>query len=80
MFHGGGGTINKLINHSHEKFLGILCKDYTSSFDNLHRKDTLVTVYYRNIQSLTRELFKVKQNLSKSMLYNIFQVRSSITY
>ena len=34
-----------------------------------------LTIHHRNIQSLAIELFKIKQNLSNSMLNNIFQTR-----
>ena len=74
MFH--GRTVNKKINHLHERALRIVYKDYTSSFEDLLKRDNSVTIHHRNIQSLAIELFKVKQNLSKSMLCNILQTRS----
>ena len=60
----------------HERALRIVYKDYTSSFEDLLKRDNSVTIHDRNIQSLAIELFKVKQNLSKSVLCNIFQTRS----
>ena len=44
--------------------------------DDLLKRDTSVTIHHRNLQSLAIELFKVKQNLSNSMLCNMFQTRS----
>ena len=38
--------------------------------------DKFFTVHQRNIQSMAIELLKVKQNLSNSMLCDIFQTRS----
>ena len=73
MFH--GRIVNKKINHLHES-ARIVYKDYISSFEDLLKRDKSVTVHHRNIQSLAIELFKVKQNLSNSMLCNIFQTRS----
>ena len=74
MFH--GIIVNKKINHLHEKALRIVCKNYTSFFENLLKRDNSVTIHHRNIQPLAIELLKVKQNLSNAMLCNIFQTRS----
>ena len=60
----------------HEKALRNVYKVYTSSFEDLLKRDNSVTIHHRNIQSLAIELFKVKQNLSNSMLNNIFPTRS----
>ena len=45
-------------------------------FEDLLKRDNSVTIHHRIIQSLAIELFKVKQNLSNSILCNIFQTRS----
>ena len=74
MFH--GRIVNKKINHLHERALRIAYKDYIGSFEDLLKRDKSVTIHHRNIQSLAIELFKVKQNLSNSVLCNIFQTRS----
>ena len=74
MFH--GRIVNQKINHLHERAVRIVCKDYISSFEDLLKRDKSVTIHHRNIQSLATELFKVKQNLSNSMLSNIFPTRS----
>ena len=77
MFH--GRIVNKNINHLHERVLGIVYKDYISSFEDLLNRNKSVAILHRNIQSLVIDLFKVKQNFSNSMLFSIFQTRS-ITY
>ena len=77
MFH--GRIVNKNINHFHERVLGIVYKDYISSFEDLLNRNKSVAIPHRNIQSLVIDLFKVKQNFSNSMLFSIFQTRS-ITY
>ena len=60
----------------HERALRIVYKNSTSSFEDLLKRDNSVTIHHRNIPSLAVELFKVKQNLSNSVLCNIFQTRS----
>ena len=77
MFH--GRIVNKNINHLHERVLGIVYKDYISSFEDLINRNKSVAIPHRNIQSLVIDLFKVKQNFSNSMLFTIFQKRP-ITY
>ena len=77
MFH--GRSVNKKINHLHERALRIAYKNYTSSFEGLLKRDNTVAIHHTNIQSLAIELFKVKQNLSNSMLCKIFQT-GSISY
>ena len=73
MFH--SGIENKKINHLHERALRIVYKTYISSFEDLLNRDKSATIHHRNIQSLAIELFKVKQNLSNSMLSNIFRTQ-----
>ena len=74
MFH--GRIVNKKINPLHERALRIVYKDYISSFEDLLKRNKSVTIQHRNIQSMAIALFKVKQNLSNSMLSIIFPTRS----
>ena len=53
--------LNRKINHIHERFLRIDDKDYSSSFNDLLKKDKSVCIHHENIQSLTTELFKMKE-------------------
>ena len=71
-----GRIVNKKINHLDQRVLHIVYKDYISSFENLLKRYKSVTIHHRNIQSMAIELFKVKQNLSNSMLSNIFPTQS----
>ena len=73
MFH--GRDINRKINHIHERFLGIVYRDYNSSFKDLLKKDKSVCIHHRNIQSLAFRLFKVKENLSNTIMSDIFPTR-----
>ena len=72
MFH--GRIVNKKINQLHERALKIVYKDYTISFEDLLKRDNFITIHHRNIQSQAIELFKVKQNLSHSLLCNVFKL------
>ena len=73
MFH--GREINRKINHIHERSLRIVYRDYNSSFKDLLQKDNSVCIHHRNIQSLAVELFNVKENLSNTIMSNIFPTR-----
>ena len=73
MFH--GREINRKINHIHERSLRIVYRDYNSSFKDLLQKDNSVCIHHRNIQSLAVELFKVKVNLSNTIMNDIFPTR-----
>ena len=73
MFH--GREINRKINHIHERSLRIVYRDYNSSFKDLLKKDNSVCIHHRNIQSLAVELFKVKENLSNTIMSDVFPTR-----
>ena len=73
MFH--GREINREINHIHERSLRNVYRDYSSSFKDLLKKDNSVCIHHGNIQSLAIELFKVKENLSNTIMSDIFLTR-----
>ena len=77
IFHGRG--VNNKINHLQERSILIACKDDNNSFKDLLKKDNIFTVHHRNIQSLAIELFKVKENLSNTIMNDILQTRT-LTY
>ena len=74
MFH--GREMNRKIIHIHERSLRIVYRDYNSSFKDLLKKDNSVRIHHRNIQSLAVELFKVKENLSSTVMSDIFPTRT----
>ena len=68
--------MNRKINHIHKRALRIVYRDNSSSFAELLKKDNLVCIQYRNIQSLAIELYKVKHTISNSLILDIFPLRS----
>ena len=63
----------------HERSIHIVHKDNNSSFKDLLKKGNSFTVHHRNIQSLAIELFKIKKNLSNTIMNDILQSRT-LTY
>ena len=74
MFHGRG--VNNIINHLYKRSLSIVYKDNNSSFKELLKKNNSFTDHQRNIQSLAIESFKVKENLSNTIMNDILQTRT----
>ena len=70
MFH--TRELNRKVNHIHERALGIVYRDNRSSFTELLKKDNSVCNYYRNIEHLAIQLYKVKHTISNSLILNIF--------
>ena len=74
MFH--GRRANSKINHIHERALRIVYKNNVLSFEELLELDKSFKTHHRNIQSLAIELFKIKNNLSFTIMHDIFQPRA----
>ena len=66
-------TNNNKINRLHERCLRIIFSDKQSSFETLLEKDGSVSIHNRNLQILATEMYKIKNNLSTSIIadYNI---------
>ena len=71
MFH--SRTLNNRINRLYEKALRLVYKDDHCSFEELLNKDNAVSIHHRNWQILVTEMYKVKNNLSSTIMSNIFQ-------
>ena len=60
------------INHIHERALRLVYQDYTTSFDELLKKDGSLTFHHRNIHQVAIEMFKVKHDLSPPFMKEMF--------
>ena len=74
-----GRAANNKINHIHEHSLRIVYNDYISSFKDLLRREKTFTIHHRNIQSLAIELFKVMNNISNTIISELFETNLLIT-
>ena len=63
-----GRRANSKINHIHERALRIVYKNNALSFEESLELDKSFKIYHINIQSLAIELFKIKNNLSVTIM------------
>ena len=71
MFH--NRRYNNKINCLHEQMLGIVYKDYKSSFAELLSEDKSLTVHHRNVQKQAIEMYKVKNELCPKVMLDLFE-------
>ena len=64
------------MNHIHERGLRIVYEDYTSSFEELLRKNESVSIHHRNVQLVAIEMFKVKNSLCPEIMKDIFRLNT----
>ena len=69
--------IHKQINKIHERALRIVYMDYTSSFDELIKKSGSVSLHHRNLQQLAIEIYKALNNISSTLMSELFVVKKS---
>ena len=70
----GSRKLNDRINHIHERGLRMVYSDYTSSFEELLKRNQSVTIHHRNIQLAATEMYKIKKGLSSEMLNELFRI------
>ena len=70
-------SLNTQINKIHHRALSIVYRDNTSSFDTLLEKSGTVSIHHRNIQSLAIEIFKSLNNLSPSLISELFKMKET---
>ena len=69
--------LNTLINKIHHRALSIVYRDNTSSFETLLEKSGSVSIHHRNIQLLAVEIYKSLNNLSPSIMAEIFKLKET---
>ena len=72
-----GRKASSRINHLHEEALRII---YTNRDLSFGKKAGSFTIHYRSIQTLSRELFKVKNCLESEIRSNIFEKNQIANY
>ena len=65
-------TLNNKIYKLHERALRLVCKNNTSSFEEILAMDNSHTVHHRDVQKLAIEMYKVQNDLSPSFMRFIF--------
>ena len=70
-------TLNNRINRLHERALRIVYKEPNLPFKDLLIKDNSVSIHHRNLQVLVTEMYKIKNNLSPTLMYDVFKVSSN---
>ena len=73
MFH--SRDLNNRINRLHERAIRLVYKNNNLTFEELLKKDKSFSIQHRNIQKLATEMYKVKNNLSPTLMKFIFPER-----
>ncbi len=64
--------VNERINRIHKRALQLVYLDYTSSFDELLKKDNSVTIHQQNIRYLAIEMYKVYKGIGPEIMRELF--------
>ena len=64
-------SMDRRINHLHERALRLVYNDYVTTFEKLLEKDGSIKIHYRCIHNVAIEMFKVRKNLSPSFMSEI---------
>ena len=68
-------TMETQINRIHDRALKIIYGDNVSSFETLLKKSGSVTIHHRNLQLLATEIYKAFNNLSSSLMSDLFKIK-----
>ena len=71
-------TSNDMINETHERALILILNNPRSDFDTLLQKNNGTCNHHRHIQTLTVEIYKLKNNLNPSIMDFIFERRNNM--
>ena len=67
-------VLNARIDRLLERGLRIVYEDYTSTFDDILKRDGSVRIHHKNIQLVAVEMYKVKNNLCPELMKCLFQI------
>ena len=70
-------SLNAKINKIHERALRMVYNDNRSSFAELLEKSGAVSIHHRNLQQLATEIYKALNNLSSSLMSELFKVKET---
>ena len=70
--HANNGKINRL----QERCFRIIYSDKQSSFETLLEKDGSVSIHNQNLQILSTEMYKIKNDLSPIIVAKLFEQRN----
>ena len=70
MFH--SRELNNKMSRIHKRALRITYKDKSSTFQELLEKDNSLSIYHRNVQKLSTDIYKVIHGFSLPILNDIF--------
>ena len=70
-------SLNNKINKLQERSVRIVYEEYTSSFDNLLKKDKNKTTHQKNIEKLTIQMYKIKNNTAPKIVSGLFPVNNN---
>ena len=73
-------AMNKKIISIHERALRLVYSNYVTYFDELLKKKRSFSIHYKNIQSLTIEIYKFFHSLAPSILKNVLYINTNILY
>ena len=76
MFH--SRRLNNKINSIHERAPRITYQDHIPTFQELLNKDNSVSIFYKKLQALATEMFKIHWGLSPDILKEIFVLNISL--
>ena len=68
---------NNLINRIHERSLRTVYNDTSSKFQELLQRNKCVSIYHKNIQTLTKEVFEVVNNICPPTMNTFFYFRGN---
>ena len=68
---------NNLINRIHERSLRTVYNDTSSTFQELLQHNKSISIHYKNIQTLTTEVFKVVNNICPPIMKTFFDFREN---